>query len=311
MSIMVLCSAVLYLQVAGVSCFGGDDLPARIDAPHVPNAIRVHERVISGGLPEDDAAFQELKSLGVKTIISVDGAKPDVALAKKYGMRYVHLPHGYNGISDERALELAKAVRDLDGPIFIHCHHGEHRSPTAAAVACVTNGMVDSSVANKLLKLAGTSEKYLGLYQSAAKARRVDDQSLDRVKADFPEIAKLPPFAEAMVELEHTFDNLKRFSVNDWKRIEEHPDLDAAHEALLLLEHFKEMVRLESVAKEPVEFRRMLDQSEADARTLEALLRARTADGKILSTEVNASFKRLSDNCAACHKQFRDVPLGR
>ena len=49
--------------------------------------------------------------LGVKTVISVDGAKPDVDLAKKHGMRYVHLPHGYDGVPDDRAKELAKAVR--------------------------------------------------------------------------------------------------------------------------------------------------------------------------------------------------------
>ena len=37
-------------------------------------------------------------------------------LAKKYGMRYVHLPHGYDGIPEERIAELAKAVRDLPQP---------------------------------------------------------------------------------------------------------------------------------------------------------------------------------------------------
>src|SRR5262245_11928799 len=66
----------------------------KLESKHLPNPIRVHEKVISGGLPEGDAAFAELQELGIKTVISVDGAKPDVALAKKYGMRYVHLPHG-------------------------------------------------------------------------------------------------------------------------------------------------------------------------------------------------------------------------
>ena len=82
----------------------------KVDAPHLPNAYRIHEKLISGGLPEGDEAFAELKELGIKTVISVDGAKPDLAMAKKYGMRYVHLPHGYDGVPDERGAELAKAV---------------------------------------------------------------------------------------------------------------------------------------------------------------------------------------------------------
>ena len=114
----------------------------KLTARHLPNPVRVHEKVISGGLPEGDAAFAELKELGIKTVISVDGAKPDVPLAEKYGLQYVHLPHSYDGVPEQRAKELAKAVRDLPGPIYIHCHHGKHRSPAASAVACVGAGMI-------------------------------------------------------------------------------------------------------------------------------------------------------------------------
>src|SRR5262245_39148534 len=178
--------------------------PQQLTAAHLPNPWRIHPQVISGGLPEGDAAFAELAALGVKTVISVDGAKPDVALAKKHGLRYVHLPHGYNGISTERVMELAKAVRDLPGPVYIHCHHGKHRSPAAAAVACVGAGLLESSAAEPFLKAAGTSENYPGLYSSAREARRFEKRLLDELASEFPETAKIPPFAEAMVALEHT-----------------------------------------------------------------------------------------------------------
>src|SRR5262245_42817749 len=105
--------------------------PEKLAVEHLPNAYRITDKVISGGLPEGDAAFQELADLGVKTVISVDGMKPDVETAKKHGLRYVHLPHGYDGVPSERVLELAKAVRELPGLIYIHCHHGKHRSPAA------------------------------------------------------------------------------------------------------------------------------------------------------------------------------------
>lgn len=287
----------------------GDELPLRIDAGHLPNAIRIHERVISGGQPDGEAAFEELRSLGVRTIISVDGAKPDVVLAARHGMRYVHLPHGYNGIPDELGVQLAKAVRDFEGPIYIHCHHGRHRSPTAAAVACVANGMLEPLAATQLLRFAGTSENYLGLYQSAASARRLDSRLLDSLEADFPEVAELPPFAEAMVALEHTHDHLKRFAAAGWDTLDDRLDLDPAHEGLVLMEHFAELLRMESVAREPDEFHLMLERSETDARKLETLLRDRMTSKAVSIPEIDRAFKLLSDSCTACHQQFRDVPL--
>src|SRR5690349_14774854 len=51
--------------------------PERLPVAHLPNALRVHEKVISGGLPEGENGFRELAELGVQTIISVDGARPD------------------------------------------------------------------------------------------------------------------------------------------------------------------------------------------------------------------------------------------
>ncbi len=244
----------------------------------------------------------------MKSIISVDGAKPDVTLAKKYGMRYVHLPHGYNGISEQRTLELAKAVRDLEGPIYVHCHHGKHRSPTAAVVACVANGMMPCDAASKFLQFAGTSENYQGLYLTASRARQVDHQILDAMQTDFPEIAKLPPLAESMVEMEHTFDHLKQFAAIQWQPISDHPDLDPAHESLLLTEQFTELLRLESTATQPPEFRKLLQQSESAARELEQRLRSRLSSG-ISVSDIDEPFQRIASSCTTCHKQFRDVPL--
>jgi len=279
--------------------------PQKLAASHLPNAFQIHPKVISGGLPDGDAAFRELADLGVKTIISVDGATPDVETAKKYGLRYVHLPHGYDGIPEQRATELAKAVHDLPGPIYIHCHHGKHRSPAAAAVACVAAGLIDRTNAELVLRTAGTSENYRGLYQSARSARRLDEQLLATLKADFPETAAIPPLAEAMIAVEHTHDHLKQIAAASWKAPPEHPDVDPAHEALLLREHFTELLRLETVQKDPVEFQRYLKDSEAAAQELENQLRASAA------TDAKAkTFAAISQACTACHQRFRDVPLG-
>jgi protein tyrosine phosphatase (PTP) superfamily phosphohydrolase (DUF442 family) len=299
--------------------------PQKVDANHLPNAYQIHQKVISGGLPDGDAAFAELESLGVKTVISVDGAKPDVELARQHGMRYVHLPHGYDGVPDERAKELAKAVRDFDGPIYIHCHHGKHRSPAAATVACVSAGLISPDAALGVLKTAGTSNNYRGLYQSAESAHRLDDALLDQLQAEFPETAKLPAMAEAMVAIEHHHDLLKEFAAKKWQKLANHPDLEPAHEALLLREAFAELLRTDEVRHEPERFQQLMREAETTAKELEATLRtgwhgqAKSASAAAqtdsppsnpVQLSPNELFTRITNNCQSCHKEFRDVPLG-
>ncbi len=99
-----------------------------IISQNLSNAIRLPENLITGGLPVGNAAFQELQQMGVQTIISFDSKKPDVTAAKRYNIRYVHLPLGYDGIDEQRVKELTAAITQLKGSIYIHCHHGKHRA---------------------------------------------------------------------------------------------------------------------------------------------------------------------------------------
>ncbi len=289
---------------------GAAYVPEKLNVPQLPNAYRLTEKVISGGLPEGDAAFQELQDLGVKTIISVDGATPDVELAKKYGLQYVHLPHGYDGVPAERVPQLAKAVRDLPGPIYIHCHHGKHRSPAAAAVACVGAGMLPASQALAVLKTAGTNPNYRGLYQSAERARAIDAKLLDVLEVDYPERMKIPPLAEAMVQVEHLHDHLKKLSQNQWQTLPDHPDLSAAHEALLLREQYTELLRTDAVKEQPEGFRVMLQASEKTAEELERVFLSATPEMPLDEVRASELFKMATEQCSSCHKAYRDVPLG-
>ena len=125
---------VLCLATACLSAIQPPDSLRLPNTPGLNNVIRITEKLLSGSVPEGDTGFQTLQKLGVKTIITVDGAKPEVERAEKFGMRYVHLPIGYDGVPADQGWRLAKAVRDLPGLIYIHCHHGQHRSPAAAVV---------------------------------------------------------------------------------------------------------------------------------------------------------------------------------
>jgi protein tyrosine phosphatase (PTP) superfamily phosphohydrolase (DUF442 family) len=282
------------------------DPPEKLSVAHLPNAYRLHDKVISGGLPDGEPAFRELVALGVKTIISVDGAKPAVELANKYGLRYVHLPHGYDGIPTERASELAKAVHDLPGPIYIHCHHGKHRSPAAAAVACIAAGLIDPAAAETILTTAGTGPNYRGLYQSAHNARPLSEENLAKIKSDFPEKAAIPPLAEAMVAIEHRHDLLKQIAANNWSAPSDHPAIDPAHEALLLREDFEELLRVPQMQAKPAAFQEFLRDSHSAAKELENALQAKSP-----AFHAAAALGRITNNCTACHQQFRDIPLSQ
>lgn len=294
-------------------------LPVKLfDKPHLANVFCIHPQVISGGLPVGGPGFAKLKELGVRTIISVDGAKTQAKLAKQYGMRYVHLPHGYDGVPAERVKQLAKAVRSLEGPIYIHCHHGKHRSPAAAAVACISAGLIGPESAVPILEVAGTSQKYRGLYESATAARPLDPKLLDDLDVEFQAAKALPPLAEAMVEIDERFEALEQRATNRWRPLANHPDRTASYEALMLREHLTELMRKqraqsprdEAPAEYDDRFIALLSAGLERAQELEISLRELEASPpRAAMDEVQSRFHAVNKNCIACHVVFRDRPL--
>ena len=283
-------------------------IPYKLDTPLLPNALMLHPDVISGGLPEGDLAFKALAERGIKTIISVDGMKPDIETAKRFGMRYVHLPHGYDGIPATRVQELAKAVLELPRPIYIHCHHGKHRSPAAATVACVAAGLVEQDDAQAVLLIAGTNKNYRGLFQSVQRAKPIPRSQLHALRVDFKEVAEVPPVAEAMVELGRRLENIKLIEDAGFNTPKHHPDLDPSHEALLLREHFAELRRTGQVATKATDYRQILLESERLAKTLEEMLKHRRASS-FDSPAASKMIERISAKCSNCHARYRDNPL--
>jgi protein tyrosine phosphatase (PTP) superfamily phosphohydrolase (DUF442 family) len=282
--------------------------PIRLAAVGLPNAFRLSERLYSGGSPEGDTGFAALQQVGVRTIISVDGANPDVDTAHRHGLRYVHLPVGYDGIPRERALQLARAVRDLPGPIYVHCHHGKHRGPAAAAaiMLCLDESFT-TDAAEAWLKQAGTDPHYTGLIGLPATLQRPAPGELDNVSADFPEVAPVGPLAETMVQIDERWDHLKALRNATWQAPAGHADLDAPHEASQLVEQFRELARSPELKGRPADFRALLDDATARAETLEKCLRQSTFDGDALE----AAFRASAAACTRCHERFRDAPHRR
>lgn len=266
--------------------------PVAPEPPGLHNLNRVSPELWSGGSPVGETGFIELKRLGVKTIISVDGATPEVALAEKHGLRYVHLPVGYDGIGRQRILELAKAGRDLPGPIYIHCHHGKHRGPAAAvAIRLCLDPQYSPEQAEEFLKVAGTDPRYAGLFQVRWTLNRPTPEELDRMPAAFPSVNRVAGLTTRMVEIDGIWDKLKAAKEAGWPN----PSAAAA-DAVLLIEQYREVKRLPDSNR----FAKQLAAAEGDAERLEQALRK--ADTK-KSTEAFAASKA---HCQSCHDGFRD-----
>ena len=140
------------------------------DAP--PEHLRlVAPGLWSGAAPVGDAAFAALAARGVRTVVSVDGPVPDAATAARFGLRTVHLPIGYDGVPDEAAAKLSAVMRlhgagKEGGGVFVHCHHGKHRGPAAAAICGRAAGRLSAFDALAYLETAGADPRYAGLWAS-------------------------------------------------------------------------------------------------------------------------------------------------
>ena len=204
--------------------------------PPVERLTKLAEGVYSSAAPEGSAQFEALKKLGIQTLITVDGTKPDVESARAAGLRYVHLPIPYSGMTDEQILAVARAVRDLPGPVLVHCHHGKHRGPAAAVSACVLLGKLPVGDAKPLLTKLGTDPVYVGLYGAAERAGAISRDRLATAAHDFPETTEIEPLAERMVAIDGLFDRLKTKPLPG----------TAAEDAALLRQSFTELRRPDS-----------------------------------------------------------------
>lgn len=275
--------------------------------PGLHNVVTYGPGMMSGSAPEGTEGFHTLAAMGVRTVISVDGAAPDVAEAARHGIRYVHLPIGYNGMDHQRTLEISKAIqlaqqRDPQAPIYLHCHHGKHRSAGALGAAMVTLGYQTPESATARMKISGTAPNYTGLYQCVAAAVPATGAELAAVADDFPSVSRTSGLVNVMVEADEHFDHLRAIESAQWTAPADHPDLVPVAEAGMLTDLFRLLQEDEQVQTKPEEFRQWLKQAEEEARTLEDGL----TQGGVPAEELSRRMKVIGASCQTCHAKYRD-----
>lgn len=273
----------------------------------IHNLFRLSPNVISGSEPHGEEAFQQLAAMGVKTVISVDGKRPDLEMAKKYGMRYVHIPVEYKGISAEEIEQLAKTYRELPAPFFVHCFHGKHRGPAAAEIGrLVLDGIPREAAIAEMRQWCGTAQEYEGLYRDVA-TRTIPTEAETKVYVfDFPAARSFGGFREAMISISRRDDNLKTLAKKSFALDPEHPDVDPPQEAAILADQLRISGTLSEIASYPDDFHALLKQSADLGLKLEEQLLALKKRDATQAEAAKKTYSELAKSCTQCHTAYRN-----
>ena len=274
----------------------------KIQAHGIENPFQITTNIFSGGSPEGDLGFETLQKLGIRTIITVDGAQPDLERAHAHGMRYIHLPHGYDGIPRDTQPKLVKAGEQIQGPVYIHCHHGKHRGPAAAAILCLAEGTWTKQQADAWLAAAGTDPNFPGLFETIRNFEKPTGADLAKIPSNFPESQKPIGVVESMVTIDEIFDHLTAIRKAGYATPPSNPDLVTQREIVQLREHLREAQRLPDAIRRGPDFISGLRDAEANAQAFGEMLIGATD-----RTKLDAGFARVSESCVQCHKRFRNT----
>lgn len=271
-----------------------------VDLPGLHNVVTYTDDIAGGGQPEGKEGLATLAAMGFKTIITVDGSKPDVDAARALGMRYVHLPISYDTVTPQRQKELAQAISNLEGPIYLHCHHGKHRSAAALGTALVRCGKLTPDVAAQRMAVSGTAKDYTGLWAAVAAAQPMQPDELRADPASFPSVAVVTGMVETMAGIDAVWDLVKQSETAGWQAPSDHPDLVATKETKRLLDLFESLEGDAESKALPADYQTKLQRSVAQSRALDAAVRGgdRNAAADLM--------KSIGKSCKECHVTYRD-----
>lgn len=304
------CAAPVIILVAGLALSGCSGSQKTQEASNQADAAGTHEsralhnlhaltpELYSAAEPVGEPAYKELAAMGIKTVISVDGVAPAKELASRYGIRVVHIPTTYDGITETQAKALAHAMATMPRPIFVNCHHGKHRGPAALCVGAIGSGDITNAQAHDFMTLAKTSPKYTGLWKAAQAARPLSESELRGGSIVLVEEAVIEDFVEGMAELSRLSDLLNDCADNAFRAPEHHPDLAPISLAGQIHNLFRDMEDDRETIEHGPDFFAMLVKSRDLAARLETQIEHDDIDGAYDSLHL------LMKSCSECHDAF-------
>ena len=281
-----------------------------IDVDGLENVVFLGKHIISGDEPNDEQSFARLQAWGVRSILSVDGKVPDEPMAKRFGMRYVHIPISYKGITETEIVHMSKTFRELEGPFYVHCFHGRHRGPAAAAIGrLILDGIAREQAIAEMRQYCSTSSKYPGLFATVAETGLPSPKQSADSSFGFDSAHRFDGLRAIMTSMARIKDRLEAAMDRNWKPDPAHPDIDALQDATQLYDALVASARFAIPDQGPDYDRWMQASTEGAASLLSALSKGRNtedlANGAWDEEAVHA-FESMEANCLNCHAAYRN-----
>ena len=106
----------------------------RVELAGVPNLHKVSEDVYRGAQPTAEG-MQQLRKLGVRTIINLRSFHSDRDEIGETGLGYEHIYMKTWHPEDEEVMRFLKTITDPNRtPVFVHCQRGADRTGTMCAI---------------------------------------------------------------------------------------------------------------------------------------------------------------------------------
>jgi protein tyrosine phosphatase (PTP) superfamily phosphohydrolase (DUF442 family) len=106
----------------------------RLEIPGVENLHKVSEELYRGAQPSKEG-MQQLKKLGIKTIVNLRSFHSDRGEIGDTGLSYEHIYMKIWHAEDEEVVRFLKIVTDGERtPAFVHCQRGADRTGTMCAI---------------------------------------------------------------------------------------------------------------------------------------------------------------------------------
>jgi len=108
-------------------------LGEKLKLPGVPNAGKINDSLFRGAQLRTEG-FEQLKKLGITTIVDLRGEDPDKIKwerrqAESAGMRFVSIPvSGWAPPTNEQVAQFLSLFQNHKEKIFVHCRFGDDRT---------------------------------------------------------------------------------------------------------------------------------------------------------------------------------------
>jgi protein tyrosine phosphatase (PTP) superfamily phosphohydrolase (DUF442 family) len=97
-----------------------------VQSEHLKNIYKLDDKVYRSAQP-NKKSFQELKTLGIRNVLSFRDYRPDDD-GKDSGLNLYRVEMEAGDITTEQVVEALRIIKKADGPILIHCWHGSDRT---------------------------------------------------------------------------------------------------------------------------------------------------------------------------------------